>query len=102
MGGACKTQADRAKTPRRIKRGPNFAACGRAEQKKIAKFRSPCGRRERRIEFSHGLQELRTKLFAHFHTGHPLTIAQNVLASLNHIIAYSSIEGFGGHGRIQF
>ena len=30
---ACKTQADCAKTPRRIKRSPNFAACGRAEQK---------------------------------------------------------------------
>jgi hypothetical protein len=45
---------------------------------------------------------LSTKLFAHFHTGHPLTIAQNVFAALNHFIAYSSIERLGGQGRVQF
>jgi hypothetical protein len=52
--------------------------------------------------FVGGLQELRTKLFAHSHAGHPLTIAQNTFASLNRFIAQSLIEKFGGHGRIQF
>jgi hypothetical protein len=33
-----KKLADRAKTPRRVKHSPNFAACGRAEQKKSQIF----------------------------------------------------------------
>jgi len=47
-------------------------------------------------------QELRAKVFAHFHTGHPLAIAQDVFTLLEHLISCPSIEGFGGHGRVQF
>jgi hypothetical protein len=31
-------------------------------------------------------QELRTKIFAHFYTGHPLTIVQEVFSPLDHLI----------------
>src|SRR5208282_6341527 len=57
----CRSQADRAKTPRRVIAQPEFRGLWASRAEKIAKFHSPRGRKEHPIEFSHGLLVFCTK-----------------------------------------
>jgi hypothetical protein len=73
--------------PKNVAQNSVFDDFSGSERSEAAKARPDFRVRDRLAEFSHGLQELRTKLFAHSHAGHPLTIAQNMFASLNRLIA---------------